>query len=251
MEPEKKKQMLYIGGAVASIAALFLYMKSRASAQAASANSGYGGMPLSGAGGGSGSSSADQATIQAQIAATLAQSSQQTQVQVAEINSQTALGVVNIEAAALASGNKAKLISSIATAPGAIGGATDLGKGLIGLVGGAIKGITSLFTPASDSVKSSTLPTGAGTASAMEALSFAPGGSLTGSDWGFGDFTSYVPPAAYNEVGNIVDLTTKSSNPTFFQGSIGSGDSGWFGSIPSETYTNPPEINPFGAGMFV
>jgi len=242
MTPEKKKTLLYVGGAVASIAALVLYMKSKS---AANSNVGYGGMPVSGAGTGGGSSS-DTAAIQAATQATIAQSQEQTQISLAQMNNATAVQVATIQAGAIASANRAKSLTAAVSPGGALtAAAPDVAKGVTGLLGNLFDTIKGLVTPATSNPSPTT------NANGLPYYLAAPDAT---DNYGFGDFTSYVAPATYNEGGNIIDLTTQggvSTGATFFQGSIGSGDSGYTGGIPSETYTNPPDINPFGAGVFV
>jgi hypothetical protein len=238
MDPEKKKTLLYVGGAFASIIALMLYMKNK---QAQT-------MPVMGTTSGtSGGGSSNNPTLAAEIQAATALQGQQIQAQIAAaqiaaaqgiagLQSQTQLGVAGIQSSTAkttaAVGAAGGIITAIGTVLKAVGiGAAD--------VGGA--GASGTFT--------------------------APWGSGNTYDNGMTKTTSnfigsggepygpqYSPPITYDANGNAhsdpIDLS--GSGGAYHQGTIGGGDSGWFGGgvgTPGDTgsgVTAPGNFAPVG-----
>jgi hypothetical protein len=234
MEPEQKKTMLYIAGAIASVMALVLYMKNK---QAAS-------MPSMGATSGQGGSTSNPALaaeIQAQSALAQAQLAAQIQAaqgtvltNIAGINANTQLGVANINA----SGAKS------AAAIGVIGGATG---------GAAVKGILDILKGIilpGGSKPTDAAPTQRSTGDIFPKIGYDYGQKPndTGIPAGIVDVSSsYIKPSTYDINGGVIGAGTVLS-PDYYKGNIGGGANDWFGSSPTDA-SAPLDLttNPFAA----
>jgi hypothetical protein len=232
MEPEKKKTMLYVGGALASIVALILYMKNKQSAA----------MPtMSPAVGGAGSSSnpalaaeiqAATALTQSQIAAQIAAGNNTTALGIAQIVGNTTINAANINA----SGAKtAAVIGAVGGATGsvAVKGILDILKGLLG--GGPGEPTTA---PTQNSPNSAL----------WKSIGWDPNTTIPGIPEGtVTTLSSYVPPGIYDTNGVIGAGTVLLPGSNYYQGNTGGGDSSWFGSAPGDATALNPIENPFSA----
>lgn len=228
MDEGTKKKLLYGGGAVASIVALVFFMRSKQNAQSAAGYGALGGGTSGGGGVSSGTSADNAAAINAATAAAIEQSREASALQLAQINSTTALGVANIQAGAVSSAQKSSALGKIfgpggagtAAAPIVAKAATDAVKAGTDFVTGFFK---ELFTgtPAGQEAASAAAAQGN-----IEGVPYYLANPSADSTYGLPDFTQYVAPATYD-------------GGDYYMGSTGSGDSSWFGSSPGETYSPP------------
>ena len=249
MSPEQKKHLLYAGGAIASIGGLVLFMKSK---------SAPGNMPISGAGLGAGSAGAggvssgtsanNAAALNAAVGLAVAQSQQANALTVAQLQSQTALQIAGIQAGSAKDQANAKTAQAAlgpggavsAAAPAAAKGLFDTVQDLINKAfGGGIKNFTN---PTGGSVLDTDNPNAklsSTSANDFTGYSLYPESSKEGyyvyaapepgaETFNMPDFTQYVAPQSYGD---------------YYQGSIGSGDSGWSGSSPTDP-VNPDAYDP-------
>lgn len=233
MEPEQKKTMLYVAGAIASVMALVLYMKNKQAASMPSMGTTGGAQ-----GGGSSSNPALAAEIQAQ--SQLAQAQLAAQIQAAQgtiltniagINANTQLGVANINASG------AKSAAAIGVIGGATGGAAV--KGILDILKSLIGGGTTPTTQPNPKSSDSALWPTIGWDTGKKSGDFStgiPAGNVDVS-------SSYIKPATYDTNGGVIGAGTVLS-PDYFKGNIGGGASDWFGSSPSDGVTPSVAIDP-------
>lgn len=131
-----KKHLLYIGGAVASIGALYLYMRSRqTSAQLATAPA-----PAPVSGGAAGSDAMNAAQLQAATALAIEQGREQSALEIARLQAATALGVVGAQTAAAEQAQRAQT-SRAGIAAGAMAAGTPAGQQTLGALAQGLRNI--------------------------------------------------------------------------------------------------------------
>lgn len=205
-------------------------------------------MPVSGAGLGAGSaggggvssgtSANNAAALNAAVALGVEQSRQTNALAVASLQSQTALQIAGIQA------NSAKDQANAKTAQAALGpggavtaAAPAAAKGLFDAIKAGFDAINKTAPPptAADQI-----PNNFGGANDFTGYSLYPESTKEGyyvyaapepgaGSFNMPDFTQYVPPASYGD---------------YYQGSIGSGDSGYTGSTPTDFGAGPDAYNP-------
>jgi hypothetical protein len=256
--PEQKKHLLYGGGALASIAALVLFMKNK---------SAPGNMPISGAGMGGGMSGAggpsagtsanNSAALNAAVALAVEQSRQSNALDVARLQSSTALSIAGLQAQSAKDQANAKTAQAALGPGGAVTAAAPVAaKGLFDAIQ---KGIDDFFknrasnspfvgNPTGGNILDTDNPNDPNASSGVSQYGYSlypestqPGYYVMNTpqqNYGMPDFTSYVAPASYGD---------------YFQGSTGSGDSGYTGSTPTDfggsgggtdQFNNPDYYNP-------
>lgn len=248
MEADTKKKLLYGGGALASIVALVLYMKNKqASAQPMPAL----GSGVSGAGGVSSGTGANNANaLNAAVALAVEQSRQQNALQVAQLQSQTALQIAGLQTSSAQSIAQSQALKSAVGPGGAAtsalgpgGAGTDLIKGIVGGVNGLLakwfgnpSGVPSTdITSAGFGVGATPYGFFGDTALYPESSQqgyyvMSPNSSGNAGNFGLPDFTNYTSePSNYVQPG-VYDFFGGSAGPAdYYQGSIGGGDSSYFG----------------------
>lgn len=243
MEADTKKKLLYGGGALASIVALVLYMKNKqASAQPMPAL----GSGVSGAGGVSSGTGANNANaLNAAVALAVEQSRQQNALQVAQLQSQTALQIAGLQTSSAQSIAQSQALKSAVGPGGAATAAAPIAaKGIFDAINNAIKGI---FAPKDTGIPSTDI-TSAGFGVGATPYGFfgdtalypessqqgyyvmSPNSSGSAGNFGLPDFTNYTSePSNYVQPG-VYDFFGGSAGPAdYYQGSIGGGDSSYFG----------------------
>ena len=249
VSPEQKKHLLYAGGAIASIGGLILFMRSK---------SAPGNMPISGAGMGAGSaggggvssgtSANNAAALNAAVALGVEQSRQANALSVAQLQSQTALQIAGLQANSVKDQANAKTAQAALGPGGAVTAAAPaLAKGLFDTVQDVINNFfktaaaNSPFVPQgnildTDNPNAKLVANGAND---FGGYSLYPESTKEGyyiyenppatDTYNMPDFTQYVEPASYGD---------------YYQGSIGSGDSGYTGSTPTDFGAGPDAYNP-------
>lgn len=226
LTPETKKALLYGGGALASIAALILFLRSKQSAQpsyAVASPQGSGGV---GAGGAASPLSAAQ--INAATAMSIEESRQQAALQAAALQSATAIQVANIQAgtarsvaSSQAMGNVFRGAGAAASGPGGVGSVAT--KGLFDL-------IKDLFSPSQSTTSGPSIlpetvfpPTEGYFPGANPNLNVIAPGEIYGPM----PLSANESTVLYDAGGNMV--TSPGPFADYYQGSSGGGDSSWFG----------------------
>jgi hypothetical protein len=248
MSPETKKKLLYGGGALASIAALLLFLKNKSGA-AAPSPVGLGG-GASGAGGpSSGTSANNAAALNAAVALGIEQSREQSALQLAGLQANTAYGIASLQAQSAKDQAQQKTLQAAfgpggagtAAAPAAAKAVGDAGKGLIDLIAGFFK--TDPNKPNYDPSKPYTAP--GSILDADNPNAYKPSGNILDADNPnptypvAGDFTSIG-----GDFGSSSPYVSPNIYEDYYQGSIGGGDASWFGSSPNDPNANGTAYNP-------
>jgi hypothetical protein len=240
MSPEQKKHLLYAGGALASIAALVLFMKNKQAPGNMPISSAGMGSGISGAGGvSSGTSANNAAALNAAVGLAVAQSQQANALAVAQLQSQTALQIAGLQSQTLKDQANAKTAQAALGPGGAVTAAAPAAaKGVFDLLGKGFDALQKAFSPTANPPGQQPNFGNTGV-NDFTGYSLYPGSNTPGyyvlapvpgeeSTYNMPDFTQYVPPASYGD---------------YYQGSIGGGDSGWSGSSPTD-FINPDQFDP-------
>jgi hypothetical protein len=230
VSPETKKKLLYGGGALASIAALVLFL--RKNQQTAMPISGAG-TGLSGAGGASSGTSANNAAaLNAATALAVEQSRQQSALDVAKLQATTALSIAGLQAGTAQQAASQRTAQAALGPGGAVTAAPAAAKGLFDTLQELIsKAFAGSDTPSYGASGPNAIPEGINPQSGQTVY----GGQLypfAGPPEIYGpvpDATPYVSPATYEENGVPFAGELIAAGDSYYQGSTGSGDSSWYG----------------------
>ncbi len=238
---DKTKKILIYGGGAASIVALALYMRNRNAARAATGfTGGVSGGGTAARGGPSGGG--DSATSAAQInaATQLALAGQAKELTLAQIQAQRDIASLQANAAL----GVAKTQASASTARAALGALGTPGGAAV--AGQATKGVFDILKDLFARVFGPTIGgfTPETSAQAARGIELERGYMAPGS--------SFINPYVYSPTGNILDADNPAAQLDYYQGSIGSGSTEWFGigandygvgGLGDYTY-NPPSEGP-------